>query len=72
MLADGRLHLSGLVILSAYLTPANADELLAATAHRSKAQIERLLAERFPQPDLPTLIAPLAPVDLRGQLPRGE
>jgi hypothetical protein len=27
----------------------------------SKAQIEQLLAERFPQPDLPTLIAPLAP-----------
>jgi 5-methylcytosine-specific restriction endonuclease McrA len=72
LLAEGKLHLSGLVTLSAYLTPANADDLLAAAAHRSKAQIEQLLAERFPQPDLPTLIAPLAPSTYAGQLSPGR
>ena len=72
MLADGRLHLSGLVTLSAYLTPANADDLLAAAVHKSKAQIEQMLAERFPQPDLPTLIAPLMPTTCAGQLSPGR
>ena len=47
--------------LSAYLTAENAESLLAAAAHKSRAGIERLLAERFPQPDLPTLITPVAP-----------
>ena len=36
MLADGRLHLSGLVALSAYLTSENGEALLAAAAHKSK------------------------------------
>jgi hypothetical protein len=61
MLADGRLHLTAVVLLAPHLAPDNADGLLAAAAHRSKAQIELLLAERFPRPDLPTLITPLAP-----------
>jgi 5-methylcytosine-specific restriction endonuclease McrA len=60
LLADGRLHLTAVVLMAPRLTPGNAGELLAAAVHRSKAQIEQLLAERFPQPDLPTLIAPLA------------
>ena len=59
-LADGRLHVTALTLLAPYLTPENADELLAAAVHKSKAQIELLLAERFPQPDLPTLIEPIA------------
>ncbi len=36
MIADGRLHLSGISMLAPYLAPANADELLAAAAGRSK------------------------------------
>ena len=43
-LAEGRLHLSGVVMLAPHLTPQNSEELLAAAAHRSKAGIERLLA----------------------------
>ena len=50
-LADGRLHLSAVLLLTPHLTPDTADELLAAAAHKSKAQIERLLAQRFPQPE---------------------
>ncbi len=68
MLADGRIHVTALTVLAPYLTPENADDLLAAAVHKSKAQIEQLLAERFPQPDLPTMIAPLLPSTCGGQL----
>jgi hypothetical protein len=59
MLADGRLNLSAVVMLAGYLTPQTAEELLAAAANRTNAGIEQLLAERFPRPDLPELIAPV-------------
>jgi hypothetical protein len=63
MLADGRLHLSAVVLLAPYLTTENADELLAAAAHRSKAGLEQLLAQRFPRTELLPLVAavPAAP-----------
>ena len=48
MVADGRLHLSGVILLKPYLTPERAEELLAAVARRTTSEIERLLAERFP------------------------
>jgi hypothetical protein len=60
-LADGRLHVSAVVMLAPHLTPGMADDLLAAAAHKSKAAIERLLAERFPRPDLPTVIQTIPP-----------
>ena len=59
MLADGRLHLSAVVMLAAYLTPENAKGLMTGAAHQSKAGIEQLLAERFPRPDLPDQIGDL-------------
>ena len=68
MLADGRLHLTAVVFLTPYLTPENADELLAAAAHRSKVGIEQLLAERFPGPDLPVRIDVLTPPPAIGEL----
>jgi len=68
LLAEGKLHLTALTLLAPYLTPENGDELLVAAVHKSKAQIEQLLAERFPQPDLPTQIAPLMPSTYAGQL----
>jgi hypothetical protein len=60
MLADGRLSLTAVVFLAPHLTPGNTSELLAAATHRNKAEFEQLLTERFPRPDLPTLIAPVA------------
>ena len=56
--ADGRLHLAAVVMLAPYLErePENADELLVAATHKTKAQIELLIAERFPRPDLPTRV----------------
>ena len=50
--ADGRLHLSAVVLMAPHLTEDTAHELLAAAAHRSKSEIGQLLAERFPRPDL--------------------
>ena len=60
-LADGRLHLTAVVLLARHLTPETADELLAAATHKSKSEIERLLAERFPRPDVATSLRPIAP-----------
>ena len=62
MLADGRLNLSAIVMLTGYLTPGNGEELLAAAANQARAGIERLIAERFPRPDLPSLVAPVEPL----------
>jgi hypothetical protein len=59
--ADGRLHLTAVVMLSRYLTSGNVDELVAAATHRSKAEIERLIADRFPRPDLPERLAAIPP-----------
>jgi 5-methylcytosine-specific restriction endonuclease McrA len=59
-LADGRLNLSTLLLLAPHLTSGNADGLLAAAAHKTRTEIELLLAERFPQPDLPTVVRAVA------------
>lgn len=56
MLADGRLHLSGVGKLAPHLTLENAPALLARAAHRTKRQIEELVAECCPRPDAPTLV----------------
>ena len=58
-LADGRVHLSGLVLLASHLTPENADELLASAAGKTRAKIEELLAERSPRLDVPASVTPV-------------
>ncbi len=58
-LAEGRLNLTGVLLLGPYLTPANAADLLAAAAGESKAGIELLLAERFPRTELLPLVQAL-------------
>jgi len=61
-LVAGRVHMSALVMLAPHLTPETADELVAAATHRTKVEIETLLAQRFPRPDLPTHLRPVVPV----------
>jgi hypothetical protein len=58
---DGRLHLSAVVTLAPYLTPETASELLAAAAHKTRGEIQQMLATRFPQPDRPTLVQVIGP-----------
>ena len=47
-IADGRLNLSGVSLLARHLTPANGRELLAAAVNRSRAEVQELIARRFP------------------------
>ena len=51
-LADGRLHLSAVLLLAPHLTAENARELIETAAHKTKSEIETLLAERFPRTEL--------------------
>jgi len=44
MLADGRLHMTGVNVLAPHLTEGNVDELLAASSGRSKTAIQQILA----------------------------
>jgi hypothetical protein len=60
-IADGRLHLSGVGLLAAHLTEANVDQLIAAATHRSKLEIEMLLARLAPRADVPESVAPIVP-----------
>ena len=53
-LADGSLHVSGVFLLYDFLTEATAADLLEAARNRTKREIEFLLAQRFPKPDVPT------------------
>jgi hypothetical protein len=52
--ADGRLHLTAVAMLAHHLTAESVEEWVAAASHKTRAQIQILLAERFPRPDLPT------------------
>src|SRR5574341_838855 len=60
-LAEGRLHMRGVLMLATHITSANADELVAAATHKNRFQIQQVLAARFPRPDLPERLPPFAP-----------
>jgi hypothetical protein len=59
MVADGRLHISGIARLAPLLTAENRETLLARAAGKSKRQIEELVAEIHPRPDVPCVIRKL-------------
>ena len=59
MLADGRLHLTAIAKLAPHLTLENREDLLNRAAHRSKREIEELVAELAPRPDAPAVIRKL-------------
>ncbi len=59
MLGDGRLHLSGIAVLAPHLTDENRESVLARATHKSKRQIEELVAELAPRPDVPSVIRKL-------------
>jgi hypothetical protein len=50
--AEGRLHLSGVVLLAPHLKEENAAELVAEASGKSKAEIEILLARRAPRAEV--------------------
>ena len=55
-LRDGRLHLSGLARLAPLLTAQNCEALLERATHLTTRQIEHLVAELQPRPDVPAAI----------------
>jgi hypothetical protein len=59
MLGDGRLHLTGAAKLAPHLTEANQDTLLPRAVHKTKRQIEELIAELAPRPDVAAKIRKL-------------
>jgi hypothetical protein len=58
-LGDGRLHLTAIGKLAPHLTRENMDGLLERATHRSKRQIDELVAEIAPRPDVPVVVRKL-------------
>jgi len=58
-LASGALHLSALRSLVPHLTSETAPELLVASRHKTKREVEKFVRERFPLPDLASTIRKL-------------
>ena len=59
--AAGASPVGGVLLLKGHLTESNVDELIAASARKTRRQIEQLLADRAPRQDLPTRIEPIDP-----------
>jgi hypothetical protein len=72
-LASGELHLSGAALLAPLLTAGNRETLLARAVHKSKRQLEELVAELAPRPDIAASIRklPEPPAGARGQIGQG-
>lgn len=51
-LRDGAVHITGLALLAHHLTDENTEALLSAARGKSREDLERLLAERFPSSDV--------------------
>ena len=60
MLRDGRIHLSGMALLVPVLTLENRDAVLERATHKSKRQIEQLVAELSPKADVPSVMRKLS------------
>ena len=56
MLADGRIHLAGISVLKKHLTDANHKDVLSKASHKTKEEIELLVASLAPKPDVPPTI----------------
>jgi len=59
MLACGEIHLTAVNMLAAHLTDENHGELLARARHRSKRDLDKLVAEIAPRPDVASQIVAL-------------
>jgi hypothetical protein len=57
--AEGQLTLAAVVTLKPFLTKENARDLLASAAGKTRSELELLIAEHFPRPDMPTQFAPI-------------
>jgi hypothetical protein len=60
MLERGEIHLTGLLMLRDHLTPERGEELLRAACGKSKRELQHLLAQLLPRPDVPSRIQVLS------------
>lgn len=65
-LTAGAVHLTALRLLGPHLTAENSKELLDAARHKSKREIEQLIARLRPRPDVPTVVRKLPGATLIG------
>ncbi|MGC4090125.1 MAG: HNH endonuclease signature motif containing protein [Polyangiaceae bacterium] len=65
-LRSGELHLTGLFVLSQFTNAENWAELRGCARGRSRRELERLLAQRFPRPDVPGSLTPMGCVGADG------
>jgi 5-methylcytosine-specific restriction endonuclease McrA len=63
--AEGELHLTGLLMLGPHLTPDNHVEVLARAKFRTKKELAKLVRDLHPLPQVPDRIEPLGPVTPR-------
>lgn len=54
MLADGRVHLTAVALLAPHLDDRGGEALLERAVHKSKREVELLVAEIAPRPDVPS------------------
>jgi len=59
LIEQRQLHLTAICLLRDYLTSENHHELLTEVCHKTKLQIEDLLARRFPRPDVESRVRKL-------------
>ena len=64
LLAEGAITLTTVSLLAAHLTDDNHEALLDAARHKSKRDVERLIACLYPQPDIPSSIRKVPVSDL--------
>jgi hypothetical protein len=60
-IANGELHLTGLLLLGPHLTPENHLDVLARAKFRTKNEIAKLVRELHPLPRVPDVMEPLGP-----------
>src|SRR5687768_15495216 len=69
-LADGSLNMTAVVLLAPHLTESNHEELFAAARHRTRHEVEKLIAALRPLPAVPTILRKLPAK--RGELQNAE
>jgi hypothetical protein len=60
-IANGELHLTGLLMLGAHFTPENIIDVLGRAKFRTKKELAKLVRELHPLPLVPDLVEPLGP-----------
>ncbi|HXS81994.1 MAG TPA: HNH endonuclease signature motif containing protein [Methylomirabilota bacterium] len=68
-IADGSLSISTVALLRNLLETDQAESLLTAALDKTRAQVELLIAERFPKADVPTTLLPLTAPEMSPEVP---